>query len=485
MSAKTSETNHAEIEAVLDHMEKEKGISRENMAASIKNSIEHAAARSITAGQQLEVTVDPKKGYLSAAIVLTVVDSVSDPAKEIHISEAQKVLRPEQLPVKVGDIIRRDYKLADLGRIVAQATKQAILQSVRQFEKEHIFDEFKGQVGEIVNGVVRRKERGDIIVELGKAEATLPARERSLRDDFNVNDRIRCLLLKIENRPGGPEIILSRNDPNFIKKLLELEVSEIGDGTVFVAAYARNPGFRTKIAVDTRDPKVDPVGSTVGARGVRIRNVVRELNDEKIDVLRWYSDPVQMLVEAIKPAKPLNLVRDEEQRRLTFAVAEGDLKVVIGHKGNNANLTGRLIGWKLNILKDERRADSFTDKLDKAVDSWANVAGISRELAERIVTAGFTKVIEFEDEGGATAEDLIEAGFEPAEAARIVDLVLEAKKIRESKGAKKPKAKAESAGGESAAAGESAGGAESAAPAANEDAPAPAANEETPPPAAA
>jgi N utilization substance protein A len=440
----STSTNHSEITAVLDYMEKEKGISRAIMTQVITSSIEHAAEKSITAGQKVEVTIEPKTNKLTAHVLLRVVDSVSDPVREVHISDAPKFVKPEDPAPKLGDVVRKSLNPAELGRIVAQATKQAIMQSVRQFEKEHILDEFKGRIGTIVNGVVRRRERGEIIVELGKAEASLPSFERTLRDDFNVGDRVRCLLKNIENKTSGPEIILSRRDPNFIKRLLELEAAEIGDGTVTVAAYAREPGHRTKIAVASSDPKVDPVGACVGARGVRIRNIVKELNDEKVDVLRWYEDPVQMLVEAIKPAKPLNVRRDDNLRQISFDVAEPELKIVIGHKGMNAKLTSRLIGWRLDIHKEERRVISFKAKTEKAVTSWSTVPGITPELAERLVPAGFPDISAFEGDNGATAEDLIEAGFEPSEAARIVDLVMEAKAAKAAKlQSQKPKASEE------------------------------------------
>lgn len=405
-----------EILSVLEYMEKEKGIGRADMIETIVAAIKNASAKGINAGQELKITIDPRNGKLEAWMLLTAVDSVSDPTKEIHIKTAALYAKEP----KIGDVIEKPINASDLGRIAAQTARQAIMQRVRQFEKERIFDEFKDQVGDIVTGVVRRRERGDIIVELGKAEALLPSRERSPGEDFMAGDRIRCLLLEIETTPRGPEIILSRAHPNFVKRMLELEVAEISDGTVFIAALAREAGYRTKIAVDTRDPKVDPVGACVGARGARVRNIVKELGSEKVDIIRWYQDPVQMLQEAIKPAVARNVHLVESERRIHFDVAEEDLSIAIGRKGQNAKLTSRILGWRLDIKKEERHDSSFETKLEKAVSGLLNIPGISPELAERLVQKGFVSLETFD---GVSAEDLVDEEFSPAEAAMIIDIV--------------------------------------------------------------
>jgi N utilization substance protein A len=205
--------------------------------------------------------------------------------------------------------------------------------------------------------------------------------------------------------------------------MLELEVSEISDGTVFIAALAREPGFRTKIAVDTRDPKVDPVGACVGARGARVRSIVKELNEEKVDIIRWYSDPVQMLIEAIKPAIARNIHKDDEHKRISFEVSEEDLAIAIGRKGQNAKLTSRILGWRLDIRKEERAAVAKTDfgkKKETAVSSLTGIPGMEPGLAERLVTKGFNSIETFEN---ITAEELTEEGFTPEESAHVIELV--------------------------------------------------------------
>ncbi len=412
-----------EILSVLEYMEKEKGIARADMIETIIGAIKGAAEKGINAGQELKIAIDPRTGKLEAWTLLTVVDSVSDQLREIHVSNAAKFAKNPQ----IGEVVEKPINTSELGRIAAQTARQAIMQRIRQFEKDRIFDEFKDQVGTIVTGIVRRKERGDLIVELGKAEASLPSRERSPGEDFAPGDRIQCLLHEIETTARGPEIILSRANPNFVRKMLEREVAEISDGTVFIAALAREPGSRTKIAVDTRDPKVDPVGACVGSRGARVRNLVKELGKEKIDIIRWYQDPIRMLQEAVKPAVARNIRLDEADHKITFEVAEEDLAVAIGRKGQNAKLTSRIMGWRLDIKKEERRDTSFEEKMAKAASGLSNLPGINKGLSERLVSKGFVSLETFD---GIASEDLVDAGFEPAEAAMIIENVAEALKNR-------------------------------------------------------
>lgn len=410
-------TNNIIILAFLEHMEKEKNISRADIIDAIKKSIEHTAEKD---GQRIEVTIDARSGRLSAHALLTVVDSVSDPGKEIHVSDAARLAANPQ----VGDTVKKEFNPEALGHIGASVVKQGLKQYLRQIEKDRIFDEFKGQIGSIVSGVVRRYERGNIIVELDRAEATLVAGERTSKDDFAIGDRIRCLLLDIENKPGGPEIILSRASPNFVKKLLENEVTEIADKTVFIAALAREAGARTKIAVDSRDPRVDPVGACVGSHGARVRSIVKELNDEKVDILRWYPDPVRTLQEAIRPALAHNIIKDAKEKRLSFEVDDGDLAKTIGNKGLNAKLTSRILGWKLDIKKRER-ADPLAVRKGKAAQGLIDlIPSLSNELACKLVDKGFNSLEVFNN---ISAENLVGAGFDPAEAAMIIDLVSEAR----------------------------------------------------------
>ncbi len=402
-----------EILSVLEYMEKEKGISRPDMIEAISGAIASAAQKGVSAGQDIRVEINPKTGALKAWSILQVVDSVSDASLEIHIEKARLIKADAQ----IGETIEKEIDPAYLGRIAAQTARQAIMQRIRQFEKDRIYDDYKDTVGDIVTGTVRRRERGDLIVDLGKAEAILPPRERVPGEDYAPGESIRCLLLKIEQTNRGPDIILSRSNLNFVRRLFELEVTEIADGTVTIEAMAREPGYRTKIAVNSTDPKVDPVGACVGARGARVKTIVRELGGEKIDIIRYYQDPLQLLEEALKPAVPKNIKANEVERRIHFEVAEDDLSIAIGRRGFNAKLTSRLLGWKLDIGKEEKEAVGFDEKVAKAVEGLNAIDGLDPELAARLVSFGFASPEVFE---GVEADDLVDAGLTPEEATDVI-----------------------------------------------------------------
>lgn len=405
-----------EILSVLEYMEKEKGISRPDMIEAISGAIAGAAQRGIGAGREIRVEINPKTGALKAWSVLNVVDSVADDSLEIHIEKARAIREDAQ----IGETIEKEIDPAYLGRIAAQTARQAIMQRIRQFEKDRIYDDYKDTVGDIVTGTVRRRERGDLIVDLGKAEAILPPRERVPGEDYSPGESIRCLLLKIEQTNRGPDIILSRSNINFVRRLFELEVTEIADGTVTIEAMAREPGYRTKIAVNSADPKVDPVGACVGARGARVKTIVRELGGEKIDIIRYFQDPLALLEEALKPAVPKNIKVNEVDRRIHFQVAEDDLSIAIGRKGFNAKLTSRLLGWKLDIGKEEKEAVGFDEKVAKAAAGLAAIPGLDPDLAARLVTSGFASPEVFE---GVEAEDLVGLGYTEEEAADVLSKV--------------------------------------------------------------
>ena len=405
-----------EILSVLEYMEKEKGISRPDMIEAISGAIASAAQRGSNAGQEVRVEISPKTGALKAWSVLNVVDSVGDESLDIHVEKARGI-RPD---AQIGETIEKEIDPAYLGRIAAQTARQAITQRIRQFEKDRIYDDYKDTVGDIVTGTVRRRERGDLIVDLGKAEAILPPRERVPGEDYAPGESIRCLLLKIEQTNRGPDIILSRSNINFVRRLFEVEVTEIADGTVTIEAMAREPGYRSKIAVNSGDPKVDPVGACVGARGARVKTIVRELGGEKIDIIRYFQDPLALLEEALKPAVPKNIKVNEADRRIHFEVAEDDLSIAIGRKGFNAKLTSRLLGWKLDIGKEEKEAVGFDEKVAKAAAGLAAIPGLDPDLAARLVTSGFASPEVFE---GVEAEDLVGLGYTESEAADVISRV--------------------------------------------------------------
>ncbi len=407
-----------EILSVFEYMEKEKGISREDMISAIINAIKGAALRGGDSDQDLKIEIDSKTGEMQAWANLQVVETVSDPRMEILLEKA----RLEKEDAQVGDCLEKEIDPAYLGRIAAQTARQTIMQRLRQFEKERIYDDYKDMIGDIVSGVARRRERGDLIVDLGKAEAILPPKERVPGEDYAPGERIRCLLLNIDHGNRGPELILSRASVRFVRRLFELEVTEIADGTVTIETISREPGYRTKIAVNSNDSKVDPVGACVGARGARVKSIVRELSGEKIDIIRHYSDPIRMLEEAIKPAIPKNINIDEANRRILFEVSEDDLSVAIGRRGQNARLTSRLLGWKLDISKEQKLDDGFEARVEAAVAGWHDVSGISDETAQGLVNMGIVSPEAFI---GVELNDLIDTGFSESEAKEIIEKVSE------------------------------------------------------------
>jgi len=400
----------SEILSVLEYMEKEKGIPRADMIATITNALKTAALKGVNSGQELRIDINPKNGQLHAWALMKVVDSVSNPKIEIHVEKAQ-ALKPG---AAIGEMLEREIDPSTLGRIAAQTARQAVMQRLRQFEKDRIYDDFKDQVGNIVTGTVRRRERNDLFIDLGKAEAIMPGREHVPGEEYQPGERIRCLLLEIQSTPRGPEIILSRGSPRFVRRLFELEVTEVADGTVKIEAFAREPGYRTKIAVTSTDPKVDPVGACVGARGARVKTIVRELGGEKIDIIKYFADPREMIIEALKPAVPREIVLDEKNHRILLKVATDDLAVAIGRKGQNARLTSRLIGWRLDI--EEFRAVGADPEGDAKRKLVAGL-GVGDDLALRLVKAGFVSLELFE---GVEAGDLEGSGFSPEEAADVI-----------------------------------------------------------------
>jgi N utilization substance protein A len=394
-----------DIKPYLQYLEKEKHIPKDEACALIVEAIKSSVEKSVMSGQNVEVTADPATGKLDAHVIYSVTDSVSDPLREIN-PVAAALLQPGAV---VGDEVRKPINVADLGRIAAKTTQQLLNQRFRKIEKDQVFLEYKDKVGDIVTGIVRRTERGNVIVELGTAEAVLTHKERCHGDEFRTGDRIRCLLLEIREDPQrGREFVLSRANDGFVRRLLELEVAEIADKTVTIAKMARDPGYRTKIAVDSSDPKVDPVGACVGARGARVRNIVKELGGEKIDIIRFHKEPLKLLEEAIRPARPRNVRIDERNRSIHFEVDEEDMRIAIGSKGRNARLTSKLMGWGLNIAKATNTPESVEAQLGEKATRLAEQLGLPFDLVAKFVQLGLTEVAVA---ANVTAEELQDTGI--------------------------------------------------------------------------
>jgi len=400
----------------LDYFEREKGIKREVLIEAVQNALLSASKKAIGPARELRIDIDARTGEIRALASLIVVETVTNSHDEIALAKA-RALRPD---VQIGDSVEVEVTPRNFGRIAAQTAKQAMMQRIRLAEKEIIYDEFKDRAGEIVNGTVRRFERSDVIVDLGRFEAVMPSRERVQTEDYSVGDRLRAYVVAVENGSRGPEIILSRSHPNFVRRLFETEVSEIADQTVEIRGIAREAGYRTKIAVYSANEKVDPVGACVGMRGSRVKNIVRELNNEKVDIIRWSEDPKEFVLEALKPAKIKSVTLDEAKKAIQIRVDEDQLSLAIGKRGQNARLTSRLIGWEINIERDETAKEVFAQNVAKAVQSLAASLQIDESIAKQLISAGMNSL---EVIVGADPEDIVEAiGVSPEQAQAIHDV---------------------------------------------------------------
>src|SRR5258705_2969179 len=336
---------NADFLAVLDFWEREKGINRDVLVAAVEEALLSAAKKAVGPARDMRVVIDQKSGDIRAFAKLVVAEKVISRHDQMSLYDARRI-RPE---AQIGEELEVEVTPVGFGRIAAQYAKQALMQHIRRAEKQLIFTEFKDRVGDIISGTVRRFERSDVLVDLGKYEALLPNRERVPTEEYQVGERIRCYVKAVENGPHGPDIILSRADPRFVIKLFQLEVSEINDGTIEIKGIAREPGFRTKLAVYTRDEKVDPVGACVGLRGQRVKNIVRELNNEKVDIIRWDPNVKVFITNALAPAQLKSFDVDEASRRVKIVVSEDQLSLAIGKRGQNARLSSKLTGWQVDI----------------------------------------------------------------------------------------------------------------------------------------
>ena len=378
-----------DIVALIEYYEKEKGIDRDKVVAALEFAFISAYRKMVPGADAIEnirADVNTRKGETRIFASLTVVadEDYADKFNEVPLSTALK----KNPATAIGEQVEFNITPKDFGRIAVQTAKQTMMQRLRQAEKEMIYEEFKDRAGDIVSGTVRRFERNDVMIDLGKFEGIMPNRERVQGEDYNIGDRIRCYVLAVENEGRGPEIILSRSHPNFVRRLFEAEVNEISDRTVEIRGIAREAGFRTKVAVWSSDPKVDPVGACVGMRGARVKNIVRELNNEKVDIIRWSEDPKEFVREALKPAELRSIGVDEENKIVHVTVDEIDLSKAIGRKGQNARLSSRLMGWDVQVRRDESKEEQFKEKIGGAAHTLAEQLEITDELANKLTLAG-------------------------------------------------------------------------------------------------
>jgi N utilization substance protein A len=404
-----------EMLAMLDYLESERGISREALVELIEEALVAAACKTLNIEENVRVKIDPRTGDIRAFAPFRVVEARPGDGEAV-LSEVRR-RHPE---VKVGDVLELEVTPANFGRIAAQAAKQAIMLRLRQAEKSRIGEEYKDKVGILMTGIVRRVERGDVYVDFQRAEGVLRHKERIPGEDYVVGDHITAMLIEVNADRPGPCLVVSRAAPEFVKALFEREVSEMGENLVTIKGVAREPGYRTKIAVDTTDPRVDPVGACVGVRGNRVKNIVRELGGEKVDIIRWDKTVSTFVANALQPAKLGAMEIDEANHTIRVTVPEDQLSLAIGKRGQNARLAAKLTGWRIDINRFEKSGEQaeFEDKVQRAIDALARIPGIGPDTADKLVHNGF---LSLEGVLAAQPEDL--AAIEGIDMERAEDIL--------------------------------------------------------------
>jgi len=398
------------LKHTIDQIVKEKGIDKSIVLEALEQAVLTAANKKFRNTRDLEAHYNAEIGEVELFEFVTVVDEVQDSYREIELAEA----REEDPEVEVGDSIGMKMDASGFSRIAAQTAKQVIIQRVREAERETIFNEFMERQGEIVNGVVRRFEKGDLIVDLGRAEALLPHKEQAPREVYRQGDRVKALITEIRMTTKGPQILLSRTHPTMLAKLFEAEVPEIAEGIVEIKNVVREPGGRAKIAVYSHDSDVDPVGACVGMRGSRVQNVVSELRGEKIDIIPWSEDIARFACNALAPAVVSKVYVDDEDYAMEVIVADDQLSLAIGKRGQNVRLAAKLTGWKIDIKSETRMAEAEllqfasydgTEGEEEAEAAAAEAGAESAgELSEETVAAEGDAAAEAEAETEAEAE---------------------------------------------------------------------------------
>ena len=347
---------NSEFIETLRQIEREKDIPFEALLETIEIALSSAYRRTYSDGGDVKLRMDPKGRSLRMVLQKVVVEQVESTHREMNLAEAQR----RNPLARIGDMIDVDLPTEGFGRIAAQTARQVVVQRIRETEREKVFDEFAHRVGEVVTSVVQRREHRNCFVLLGKVEALLPASEQVHGEPYRFNDRIKVYLLEVKKTTRGPQVIVSRSHPSLIRRLFELEVPEIAEGTVQIKSVAREAGARSKVAVAATDPKVDPVGACVGHRGARVQAVTNELYGEKIDIIRFNEDPVEFIRESLSPAKPVSVTLDNEAHSAYVVVPDGQLSLAIGKEGQNVRLAARLTGWRIDIrseLQDRERRE--------------------------------------------------------------------------------------------------------------------------------
>jgi N utilization substance protein A len=379
-----------ELLQVADTVARDKGIDRDEVLQAMEQAIQKAGRSKYGQEYDIRAEIDRKNGEIRLMRFREVADPVENEATQIPIAEAKR-FNPE---AELGDFITDPLPPIDFGRIAAQTAKQVIVQKVRDAERQRQYSEYKDRIGEIVNGLVKRVEFGNVVVDLGRAEAILRRDELLPRESFRQGERVRSYIYDVRQEVRGPQIFLSRTHPQFMAKLFAQEVPEIYDGIIEIRAVARDPGSRAKIAVISNDSGIDPVGACVGMRGSRVQAVVAELQGEKIDIIPWSQDPATFVVNALAPAEVAKVVMDEEQRRIEVVVPDDQLSLAIGRRGQNVRLASQLTGWDIDILTEAEESERRTEEFRTRSKMFIDALDVDDVIAHLLVTEGFTSVEE-------------------------------------------------------------------------------------------
>src|SRR5579862_8472156 len=382
--------NRLELLQIADVVAREKSIDRQIVLASMEDAMQKAARSRYGQETEVRAEINPKTGEVRFSRLLLVVDQVENDATQISVAEARK----KNPAAQVGDWFAETLPPFAFGRIAAQSAKQVIVQKVREGERDRQYQEFKDRIGEIVNGGVKRVEYGNVIIDLGRGEATIRRDEMIPREQFRPGDRVRAYVYDVRREQRGPQIFLSRTHPQFMAKLFRQEVPEIYDGVIEVKAVARDPGSRAKIAVISRDSSIDPVGACVGMRGSRVQAVVNELQGEKIDIIPWSADAATFIVNALQPAEVMKVVLDEDSTRIEVVVPDDQLSLAIGRRGQNVRLASQLTGWDIDILTEAEESERRQKEFAERTQNFMEALDVDETVAQLLASEGFRTVEE-------------------------------------------------------------------------------------------
>jgi N utilization substance protein A len=407
-----------ELKRIIEQVSREKGLDREVLIKTLEEAVKAAARKKFGPNYDIEVTFNDEAGEIEVFEFKEVVEQVTNDHLEISPKDAHDI-DPDS---EIGDSLGVKMDTDEFGRIAAQSAKQVIMQRLREAERNIIYGDFKDRQGEIIHGIVQRFDKGNIIVNLGRTEAELPLKEQIPKESYKQGDRVRAYILDVRQFSRGPQILLSRTHPNFLSALFENEVPEIAEGIVSIVHVAREPGSRTKIAVHSKDPDVDPVGACVGVKGSRVQAVVQELRGEKIDIVTWDQDPAKFICNALAPAEIVRVIVDEDEHAMEVVVGDDQLSLAIGKKGQNVRLASKLSGWHIDVTNES----NYNQALKSAYEALLKLDGVGEKTAlefyqagyrsaKDIVTAGLAELEQLKDIGAAKAKKILESARQQVE----------------------------------------------------------------------